>query len=311
MAPVSQELEPPTNPGRFSRCLRHRDRNRQVVAWAGICEGWAAAAILHNRPTNVVNTVAFDGKPITFYPSDIKALASQLWATGIGEDGTALGGLKRWTRRSTNPGSWHLAVVNQIGAYQSFLVMDKDNDLAIWNQPIIGYRFSYFNPQTGEVSDPEFELNSQVSLAKAIVPIAKFTKDPFKKSRSKQAHNVLGIGMEVWYIDETKPSHAVTDGPSNDKVESVTYLYDLELDGSGEIIGGSWYKDKNNQPDFLWMFPKGTRVLTEADRLLFEDWTDRKMAVPQSWCTSAREASETGTPLARVVEGLLNFANGR
>ncbi|MCI5191078.1 MAG: hypothetical protein D3905_15085, partial [Candidatus Electrothrix sp. AS4_5] len=60
---------------------RFYSRNGKVEPWMGLCHGWAPAAYMLPRPSNSTTVLAADGKTyITFYPSDIKALATLLWA---------------------------------------------------------------------------------------------------------------------------------------------------------------------------------------------------------------------------------------
>ena len=40
------------------------------------------------------------------------------------------------------------------------------------------------------------------------------------------------------FIVENEPNTEPTDSPDNDSITTATYLYDLELDASGNIIGG-------------------------------------------------------------------------
>ena len=41
------------------------------------------------------------------------------------------------------------------------------------------------------------------------------------------------------------------------------YLYTLELDSTGKIIGGEWHQ--NAHPDFLWLAPPGTRAVATGE----------------------------------------------
>src|SRR5262249_50319012 len=140
----------------------YQDSSGNVETWMGICHGWSPAAFMIARPTNAITVVAADGKtPITFYPSDIKALSSQLWANNPA-DSRFIGGrcnVKKPKVDSvgriidqdcfdTNPGTWHLAVVNQIGIGKRSFVLDVTYDYEVWNQPARKYSYVYFNPQT-------------------------------------------------------------------------------------------------------------------------------------------------------------------
>jgi len=56
------------------------DEQKQVEGWMGICHGWAPASYMERTPYTSVNVVSADGFPMKFFPSDIKALASMMWA---------------------------------------------------------------------------------------------------------------------------------------------------------------------------------------------------------------------------------------
>ena len=145
------------------------------------------------------------------------------------------------------------------------------------------------------------------TLAEAKVAIANYTNDKFKKYRSPQAVAVVGIEMSVSYVVETRPSQRDTDNPSYDAIRKVSYLYDLELDANGKIIGGEWYQ--NPHPDFLWTPAKTMRAQTRYEAQATGPWraTD---ALPASWQSAAKSAAAGQiAPLALIVEHLIQFAN--
>ena len=288
------------------------DRSGAVETWMGICHGWAPAAYMLPRPKKPITVIAADGKTeLTFYPADLKALASLLWAQAnmptrfvggrcnekdpeVDENGRFVAS----AALDTNPGTWHLVVVNQIGVAKRSFVMDATYDYEVWNQPVSSYEYRYFNPQTLQLAG---------SLAEATVSKAQFQRDLFKKFRSPQAVNFVGIVMEVSYIREHAPEQTDGDGPENDVINTVVYKYDLELDASGRILGGEWYTGKSH-PDFLWTPAPGTRAFSAADQYATGSW-DSKHALPQSWRTAAISAASRGMPLGKLVEALLALAN--
>ena len=294
---------------------RYYEGSGQVELWMGICHGWAAAAYMLPRPVNAVTVLAADGQTrLTFYPSDIKALASLLWAK-VSPKVRFIGGrcndknpqTDPQTGRilaqhcfDTNPGTWHLAMVNQIGVSQRSMVMDATYDYEVWNQPVLAYSCSYFNPASGAAVN---------SLAAATVRRAQFSNDKFAAWRGKDADSIVGIAMEVEYLVETAPSQFALDGPHRDRVTKVRYLYDLELDFSGKIIGGEWYQ--NAHPDFLWTPAKGARALPpwEARNTVRpEDWQEGR-PVPEMWRQIAAITSEySRTPMAAVTERLIQLS---
>lgn len=294
---------------------RYYERSGHVETWMGICHGWAPAAYMLDRPVNSVTVLAADGRiRLTFYPSDIKALASLLWAKAAprvkfigGRCNTKDPQVDPQSGRiiaqdcfDTNPGTWHLAVVNQIGASGRSMVMDATYDYQVWNQPVLGYSYTYFNPASGRATD---------SLAAATVAKSSFTNDKFAAYRGNQTDSIVGIAMTVEYIVETSPSHYAPDGPHRDRVTRVKYRYDLELDFSGRIIGGEWYQ--NAHPDFLWTPAQGARALPSWESrnpINPEDWPSGQ-TIPSNWQQIAAITSEYGkAPMAAVTERLIQLA---
>jgi hypothetical protein len=279
-----------------------------VPAWTGICHGWAAAAIAFETPAKSVNVTAANGATsIRFYPSDIKALASLLWANGISQTRFA-GDVCRAPHPSNdevgrpldekcqniNPGTWHIGVVTQMGQNKKSMVMDRTYDIQIWNQPLYSYEYSYFNPQT---------LEPVQRLAQGLLPIAKLTKDKYKKYRAPGTQYVVGISMKVTYIAEIKANKYEN---QKNLTGTAKYMYDLELDGDLNIIGGEWYS--NYHPDFIWTVGPHDKVYSVGDRSINPDeWTGQG-PVPASWVTAARPSSKIGQPLASVVQRLVDLS---
>ncbi len=290
------------------------DANGEVETWMGLCHGWAPASYCLARPRRAVEVLAADGRTrLRFYPSDIKGLATLLWANAdtvsrfVGgrcndkDPGTdASGRLVSERCFDTNPATLHLGVVNQIGACRRSAVMDATYDYEVWNQPLHAYRYALFNPQTRRYTP---------DLAAARVARADFTRDHVRGRRAGTATWVVGVMMELTYVVETAPSHALEDSPSRDKLRTARYLYDLELDASGQIIGGEWYTNKH--PDFLWTPPPNTRARTPADALVTGAWAVGQ-PVPEAWRRPAWRASDSTSPspLAAIVEGLIERSRG-
>ncbi|MGK5083191.1 hypothetical protein WDW37_07775 [Bdellovibrionota bacterium FG-1] len=284
--------------------------NGSVENWMGICHGWAPASYSLPRPTRTVQVLAANGQTrLTFYPSDIKGLASLLWARTRTES-RFIGG--RCNEKDpqmdpngriisqdcfdTNPGTWHLTMINQIGVAKRSMVIDATYDYEVWNQPVYSYQYSYFNPQTGEPAE---------TLSAAQVALNDFKDDKFKSYRSKNARTVVGIAMDLTYIEETNPSHAKTDSPKNDNPTTVRYMYDLELDTHGAIIGGEWYQ--NAHPDFIWTPGLGEKAKTPGDRFATGKWEANEV-LPETWRKAAAKTAKGGMPLAKIVEQLIGLA---
>ncbi|MCO5142147.1 MAG: hypothetical protein M9962_03550 [Oligoflexia bacterium] len=291
--------------------------SRKVEEWMGICHGWAPAAYMLDRPSSSVSVLAADGRTkITFYPSDIKALASLLWAKHSSEVNFVGGRCDTKEPKQdengriydqncfdTNPGAWHLALVNQIGISDKSLVMDATFDYEVWNQPILSYEYTYFNPETKAPSN---------SLRSAKVSANEFRSDKFRKYRDNNTRSIVGISMTVKYMAENNPTIQGSDAKSNDNITTVRYIYDLELDSNDNIIGGEWYQ--NAHPDFLWTPVKDARAVSPGDTYLARTRADRKKwskeeSMPREWQEIAKRNSSNGSPLAVIVENLIQFSN--
>jgi hypothetical protein len=284
----------------------------KVETWMGICDGWAPASYMLPRPTKPVTVHAADGDiQITFYPADIKALASLLWASAttvtrfIGSRCTekkpatdANGRVLSDAAFDTNPGTWHLSIVNQLGACGRSLVIDATYDYEVWNQPMEGYEYRYFNPQTMKLAG---------TLKDATVTRGDYTRDRFKKYRSHDAATYVGVIMQARYMVEVDPKHRRSDGPSSDEVNTVIYKYDVEIDAAGRIIGGEWFTGKDH-PDFLWTPPPGARAISPAEAMATGTW-EPGQALPDSWRRAGTSAAGRGMPLAKIVEALIGLAN--
>lgn len=312
----------------------------KVEPWMGICHGWAAAAYLMPRPKKKIEVLSHNNKVIPFYPADIKALASYLWAENRVESRFVGGRCNTKDPKKdehgrvidekcfdTNPHTWHLAVVNAIGKENRSIVMDATFDYEVWNQPILGYQYLYFNPVQVESSvNDASEVYKNWQSAAVNITSPQFTKtDPFLKWRykrtkdgaidelfyknnpDKRPHFVVGVAMAVEYLVETKPTQSVTDSAQKDGTKGVIYMYDLEINKHGEVIGGEWYS--NAHPDFLWTIPQHS-VTNKAYHTLYDKYAVGEWAVnkplPKHWSELAKQAALRGRfPLGKIVDELI------
>jgi len=269
------------------------ERDGGVATWPGIGHGWAAAASQVPRPRHPVQVVAADGRPLRLFPADIKALASLLWARA-----TVVSRFTGGRGEDTDPGTFHLALVNQLGVARRSLIIDATRDHEIWNQPVFAYRYDLFNPRT---------RRHAATLADARTSLDALDHDPFAARRGPCSAALVGVMMELGYVRAAIPTHAA-DSPARDQIRSVRYLYDLELDADDEIVGGAWYT--RNHPDLLWTPAASARARTPADAHVTGAWP-RDAPVPAAWrALAGRATSESGCPLAAIVEALLERARG-
>jgi hypothetical protein len=196
--------------------------------------------------------------------------------------------------------------VNQLGVNKRSFVLDATFDYEVWNQPGFAYEYTYFNPQTGRES---------TRLSDAIVSKEDFTDDKFKAWRNDpRAVNFVGVRMKFTYVAETKATADKKDNKTKDRLVAVNYLYDLELDAEGNIIGGEWYHQQH--PDFMYVPEPKAVALSIGDQWLDdqgygkERWKNRQhKPIPDSWQKAAIRSARSGQPLTRIVKELTKKAN--
>jgi hypothetical protein len=293
------------------------DEYGQIFPWIGLCDGLAVAAINLPRPKKSVTLWSIDGKnKIKFYPEDIKALGTLLWTQAkfpfkwIGERCRsplprvdANGRYSAPECFDTNPGTFHMALANQIGRAKRSFGMDSTAGYEVWNFPIIGYDFKYFNPQTLSNSATPTYLPPQ----KAIIPIENYTKDKFSQTRSPLATYVIGVEAKVNILKDRYPAFLDKEGPEHNKSSVETFRYDLELDQNLNIIGGEWFTHEH--PDFLWVVPKGTMAKGPFDDELQGNWDPKKELLPEAWAESAIRSSRFGIVPGPIVKALFELSH--
>ncbi|RDH42434.1 hypothetical protein [Zooshikella ganghwensis] len=285
------------------------DNNGSVERWMGLCHGWAAAAYMLPRPKDTVTVKSADGVDIKFYPSDIKALGTLLWAEAsprtrfIGgrcntknPDQDENGRVKDQQCFDNNPGSWHQSVVNQIGVSKRSFILDATYDYQVWNQPVYQYSYTYFNPETKKAFN---------NAKDAMIKLADFSRDKFKSYRGNATY-VVGVQMSITYMVETSATHRATDAARYDGKTQVRYTYDLELDAQGNIVGGEWYN--NRHPDFLWTPGPDGRAMSMYNP--GGTW-QKGQPIPNEWKAYANYVSRYDQPLTSIVEQLFNWSAGQ
>ncbi len=292
----------------------YQDKYGEVETWIGICHGWSYASFNLPRPRKAFRVKTELGtanaSEIVFYPSDVKALGSYLWSqseltyrfvgTRCGEKHPPQDPNGRIDSNypecvDSNPGTWHISLVNEVGLRNRSLVFDSSYDYEVWNFPIFSYSYAYFNPSTGRMVD---------TLAKATVS-AKFAGDKYAKYRHANAKSIVGIAMKVSYSASQEASHRRTDSGEDDTINSVHYVYDLEIDSGGHIIGGEWYQ--NAHPDFLWTMSPDTEVVSSGDGIAKSPW-DGVTAPPADWRDAVAESALSSHLLPKAVRKLFDLS---
>jgi len=300
-----------------------RDEKGKVASWMGICDGWAAASVMVPRPQSPVNVRAARGSVVTWYPDEIRAMATLNWAKGeyafnsVGgrcrtdkAETYPNGRLKQEECFDTNPATFLLSLANLIGKAGSSVIMDISFDKEVWNQPIRSYEVTYFNPL-----DSRYRSRRWKDVA---VPYdARFKardrfQQPLTRGLSKEGRYedkgisaIVGGIVTVTYLAEVAPANAPVS--SQDIERRVSFVFDLELyeaHGHTYAWGGEWHQ--NAHPDFLWIPQKGTRPKHTADVRLSYDLT----ALPSSELAKAGAGgSVQGYPLCAVLNPLVESSS--
>ncbi|MCE3010580.1 MAG: peptidase [Proteobacteria bacterium] len=282
------------------------DEKGNIETWFGLCHGWAAASFMNVRPRKLIEVRLPSGQLLPFYPDDLKALSTIAWGNGrfakrflggrcdeknpkVDENGRVVSDVCL----DTNPATWHVTMLNRVGIDGKPFVMDAVYDYEVWNHPIVSYTVKYFNPNT----------RKEGSLNETMIPLSKYRTDKFKKYRAPQATSVVGVLMDVTYITEIAASEKKFDEESHDQKTTVEYVYDLEIDAEGKVIGGEWYQ--NAHPDFLWSPEEKAKIQNRLDPQI--PWTiDQALTNTQK--SAAVRSSMNGLPLMSIVDGLINGA---
>lgn len=281
--------------------------------WEGICHGWALASGLYPRAEKTVDITLPNGKKLPFYPNDIKALVSLMFANSVLQDNVIVEGLRckaknpkkdkygRYIDREpkkpgdeslpscadVHPAVLHMTMVNVNGVQGRSFVVDHSAKASVANQPVEGYSLKYFNPKNGKKGN----------LPDSLIRVSDYKKDPFKSARHVGTFYILGVTMDLRYVDWETPKPKKTNFESDDKIVTQSFNYDLELDKDGNIIGGQWrtYRNgrlapfkavKTNQPDFLWIAPKDYMKYFKPANV--EAWDpSRQTTPPASWKNAA------------------------
>lgn len=266
----------------------------KVKTWRGVCDGWASASQKMPRPQKSVMLMTPSGLPLTFYPEDIKALGSLMYARSQGPV-IFLGkrcrnqvlGLFTGACAETNPGTFHRSIVNRVGNMKKTFIADISPGGEVWNYPVESYKITYTNVFNGSESK-DFDEVKELFVK----------KNRFRKSSSRHpdTHSIVGVKMDVVFKDMREANLFETDGRSLDKTFLKTFVYDLELDRYNNVIGGESLS--KNLPDFIWAPNDRTYPLSDAEEL-----------TPHlSLLELSRASARKGQPLAKIVEQLFEMA---
>ena len=249
-------------------------------SWWGHCNGWAAAAILTNEPTEGKD-ISFGGQTVEFTTADQKGLLteshystySRFYGSRYYKEGDDIADLY--------PKAFHNLINFYIRTQRVPLVFDTTAGDAVWNFPAYGADVdvtettdpnlaNLININTATVEELDALHGIGPSKGAAVVEYREMV-GPFQDI--EEIKNVSGIGDATFedikgditvdpYQRTFEVSAAVvfaTDGVDEEWVDTGspkgftnTYNYTLVTDANGLVLDGSW-ADDNEHPDFAWV----------------------------------------------------------
>lgn len=204
--------------------------NPKAQPWEGMCHGWSPASMNHIEPRSKLMPNP-DGIEVPFGSTDIKALLSYYYAYKFQAPDTHQIGKRCYKGpflndekdcwNDLNAGAFHIILANRIGLDKKGFIADLNRFKEIWNHPVTRYE-------------------SMI--------LEEFPPDQFSASGTIRQ---LKLKTRIKYLDESGLDWHPVIGTSKQVYKEKIYLYDVELDARGRIIGGDWLS--KDRPDFLWL----------------------------------------------------------
>jgi hypothetical protein len=134
----------------------------------------------------------------------------------------------------TNAGAFHLVLANKVGLQKTSFVVDVTRDDEVWNQAVARYESKIVEEFTGDRISPD----AAPGTVKEVRVRTKFIYT------TEAAMDWKRVGDDKNLMDyHVTAGDRLSDGKRY-------YVYRLELDAGGNIIGGSW--ESSARPDFVW-----------------------------------------------------------
>ena len=217
--------------------------------WTGYCHGWTPASYRFKEPTPIVVTNP-DGVRIAFGSSDIKALLTYFQGEVVMDQYSVRGlGIAQPVRTigstcsqndprlpqcyDTNPGAFHITLANYVGVRKEPFGIDATTTYEKWNHPV-------------------YQYSTQV--------ISRGRPDPAVDGVAERVY----VQSDVTYALEIEPAWDAKTGTAEYPKKTKQYLYTLDLDDSGQIIGGEWLT-RTNGGQFMTLTAATEYLLTMDD----------------------------------------------
>jgi hypothetical protein len=221
--------------GNYEYPLTQRVRSEtspDEAGWTGYCHGWAPASMHHAEP-QPITVVNPDGIEIPFGSSDLKALLTYFdgevvqttwgpYALPFGRNPVGIGSTCGSGRMvdpacfDVNPGGLHAMLGNLVGIDKTGFVLEVDPAHEKWNQPVYAYRAAELGRRAPSVGAADEAVEERI------------------------------VRTEVTWGQEIEPMWEPVVGTHHQSMTTRAYLYSVELNAGGEIVGGQWLYEAPN-----------------------------------------------------------------
>lgn len=212
--------------------------------WEGMCHGWSPASMNHQEPRAKVMRNP-DGIEIPFGSTDIKALISFYYGYQYSAPDThqigkrcfkkAFMNRERHCNEDLNAGTFHIVLANRLGLDGKGFIADLQRYEEVWNHPITAFESLVLN------------------------------EGPPERNSAPGTTRVLNLKTTITYLDENGHDWQPVIGTKKQFHKKLTYFYKVEINSSGEIIGGEW--SSKGRPDFLWLMNRPRKFEGIMNRL--------------------------------------------
>jgi hypothetical protein len=222
----------------YARRRNHKTEanGKPTPKWKGVCHAWAAVSLYYQEPKEIMLQSA-QGIWVPFGSSDVKALL--IAARDLtGNLNPRYSGYRCNEAKPTfnslsskqpcnglNAGAFHVLMANLLQPGKQGFIMDVDAAKEIWNQPVYSFQSQVLSERDEATTGAAPGTVREVHIKSAVTYIAELEPN--------------------WYPHITRKTNFS---------KTATYLYRLELDDRGRIIGGMW--ESKERPDFAWMQDK-------------------------------------------------------
>lgn len=233
--------------------------------WEGICHGWSQAATNYPEPDKVT-IMNKDGIKVPFGSSDVKGLLAMHEAYNYKSSTYAFLGKRCKASgkvpgegddrdrnvnppsaeeantvecRDVNAGAFHIVIANMLGIHGKGFVADVDRFNDVWNQPVTHYSTKILGEIQPDANESAAGVERKIKIALKMT----YGEELQFKTPERVAAGKLNFVSK----------NPVT-GTVHQEFRFKEYQYFIELDASGNIIGGEWLTE--TRPDFMWLYTR-------------------------------------------------------